>query len=366
VIRLSTARKFTFAGFALLCIAIILCGSGQLQAQDTAVVLLEPQTLSLDQGQISSVVVRIEEAANVYGVQLELSFDAGKIKVLDGDEAQTGVQITPGDFLTLDEGFVAVNEVNNETGQLSYALTLLFPAEPASDSGTLVEFEVEALETGSSDLLLGTLILASPEGAELPVRLPEVPEDDGRNNEPEATTTETAESTLTTEPALVPSPTIESTGAVAPATANPDVRSTRLPTATETPTIAAAGDLSTGAAPIQNPVEETRPAIAPTANVNPTAADPAIVEQATTEIAAAPQVQEKEDSIEVEQSTAPALTVIGKNSNVDEIPAQAVTPPSTTGNSAGVMEGTYVAIGLILLIVALIAIWFLRRLLSKS
>ena len=64
------------------------------------------------------------------------------------------LQILAGDFLALDEGFVAANEANNETGQLSYALTLLAPAEPASGSGTLVEFEVEALETGSIDLLL--------------------------------------------------------------------------------------------------------------------------------------------------------------------------------------------------------------------
>ena len=69
----------------------MLRSTGQLQAQETAVVLLEPQTLSLDQGQISSVVVRIEGAADVYGVQIELSFDAGKIKVLDVDEAKPGV-----------------------------------------------------------------------------------------------------------------------------------------------------------------------------------------------------------------------------------------------------------------------------------
>ena len=46
-------------------------------------------------------------------------------------------------------------------------------AEPASGTGTLVEFEVEALETGSSELLLGSVILASPEGAQLPVQLPD-------------------------------------------------------------------------------------------------------------------------------------------------------------------------------------------------
>ena len=67
---------------------------------------------------------------------------------------------------------MAANVANNDIGQLSYAQTLLFPAEPASGSGTLIEFEVEALETGSSDLLFDTVILASPEGGQLPVQLP--------------------------------------------------------------------------------------------------------------------------------------------------------------------------------------------------
>ena len=87
MLRLPTARPFAIVGFALLTLAIILPSKGQLQAQKTAVVLLEPQTLVLDNGQISSVFVRIEGAADVYGVQIELSFDAGKIKVLDMDEA---------------------------------------------------------------------------------------------------------------------------------------------------------------------------------------------------------------------------------------------------------------------------------------
>ena len=369
--RLPTARKFAFAGFALLCLAIILQSTGQLQAQDSAVVLLEPQTLTLDKGQVDSVVVRIEGAADVYGVQIELSFDAGKIKVLDVDEAKSGVQVLAGDFLALDEGFVVANEVDNESGHLSYALTLLAPAEPASGSGTLVEFKVEALETGSSNLLFGTVILASPEGAQLPVQLPDDPVKDGNDNEPKATATETAQpaaqatedspvtTTPTAENILTPSSPVESTIGVTPTAASSVVENTRLPTTPETATLTASGDSSTITVPVQTPVEEANPTTA-----NPSAIEAANIDQET-EIAAAAQPVENEGSIQVEAVPSPALTVIGQNRNSDEIQAQLATP-APTANSEGIMEGTYIAIGLLLLVVALIALWFLRRLLSKS
>ena len=106
------------------------------------------------------------------------------------------------------------------------------------------------------------------------------------------------------------------------------------------------------------------PAVVTPAIVIPTAADPAAVEQAT-EIAAAPQPVEMEDSTQAEKLPSPALTVIGQNRNLDESQFQSATP-APTANNEGIMEGPYAAIGLILLVVAFIAIWFLRRLLLKA
>jgi hypothetical protein len=369
LIRLSTAHKFAFAGFALLYLAIMLRSTGQLQAQEPAVVLLDPQTLSLNQGQKSSVVVRIEGATNVYGVQIELSFDAGKIKVLDTDGAKPGVQLLSGDFLTLDEGFVAVNEANNETGHLTYAATLLDPAEPASGTGILVEFELEALDTGRIDLLIDTIILASPEGAQLPVQLTQDPKDDNGINEPKAAATATASpaapateallvtATPTVENVLTPSSTAESANGAA--AASPVVENTRPPTSPETATLAASGDLATSTVPVQAPVEEPAPT-----RIKPSSIETPRVDRAT-EIAAVAPPEEKEDSNQAAELPSPALTVIGQNQNLDDFQAQSSTPAPTATNES-IREGPAVAIGLILLIVALIAIWFMRRYLSRS
>ena len=367
------ARKFAFAGFALISLAIMLGSTGQLQAQETAVVLLEPQTLSLGKGQISSIVVRIEGAANVYGVQLELSFDAGKIKVLDTEEIEPGVQVLSGDFLALDEGFTAVNEANNETGELNYAVTLLDPAEPASGSGTLIEFEVEALETASSDLLLGLVILASPEGAQLPVQITYGPGDGGDIIVPTAAATEPLPATVTTtgdsadtatptaENTAAPSAAVESTTAGTPTTAGPDVENTQMPTASETAAVITSGGAVTTAVPVQTPVEEPNPTTVDSGAAGETQADPAA------EIAAVPPV-EGGDAVQVEEMPSPTLVVIGQNRNSDGLQARAATPvpPASSEGKDGIMEGPLIAIGLILLVVALIAIWFLRRFLIDT
>ena len=357
--RLLLARKPRICGFALLLIAILLTSRGQLQAQETAVVWLEPQTLSLSKGQRSSVVVHIESAVNLYGVQIELLFDPEKIKVLDVDEAKAGVQVLSGDFLALEGSFVAANKTNNEAGELTYALTLLAPAEPASGSGTLIEFEVEALETGDSELLLDSVILASPEGERLPVQLLR----DGDKGDPDPTATETTlpttsptkdslpTVTLEAEPTLpAPSPTTDSTAAVPSPTASPVVESSRLPTIAPEPVAAPAEELTTRSAPVQAVVVES----------DPTEVEP------TVEIAAAPQVVEEGDSIQTEETPSRAFTVIGQNSSLDELQTQSATPAAPTANSGGIMEGPFIAIGLFLAVAALIALWFLRRSLSKG
>ena len=368
IIRSSPARKLGFAGFALLCLTILLNGTGQLRAQEGAVVLLEPQTLALDQGQTSSVVVRIEDAANLYGVQLALSFDPEKIKVIDGDTAVPGVQIRAGDFLALDEGFIAANEANNQTGQLTYALSLLYPAEPVAGAGTLVEFEVEALQTGSSDLLLDSVILASPEGAQLPVRLSDIPANDGGIIVPSAAATEpaaasvptTEDSLLTVTPAAgntpAPPPTAQSAASPTRVVASPAAGDMQVPAATVTTALAAVNEPATGTAPGQTAAAETDPAL-----VKPGRAAPAETVPAA-EIAEAPLPLEKDNSIQSEEGPSPALTVIGRSPNLDENQA----PPATAApasNSQDSIERPYLAIGLTLLVVALIALWFLKRLL---
>lgn len=361
LVRLLSQRKPSYYGFALLCLAILLTSKGQAQAQETAEVWLQPQTLSLNQGQKNSVVVRIESAANLYGVQIELFFDAAKIKILDANQAKAGIQIHHGDLLPFDEAFVAANEANNEIGTLTYALTLLAPAEPAAGSGTLIEFEVEALQDGDSELLLDTVILASPDGELLPWDL--------GDDQPTATATSiivptalptivpTSTVTVKDEPILsTVTPTTASpvvvasattavaasiTAAAAPPTASPAAETTPPATAAAETGLAPTSELPTGTIPVQ------------TAEAVP---DPAAVEPAA-EIAAVTQGPEEAGAVQVDERPSPALTVIGQNSSIDELQ----TPAAPDATNEAEIAGSTLAISLLLALVVLIALLYWRR-----
>ena len=369
-------RTFILSGFASLLLTIILSGTGQLRAQETAVVLLELQSMAPGKGQTSSVVVRIEDAVNVYGVQIDLAFDASQIRVLDADENKPGVQILAGDFLTVDEGFEAANEVNNESGRLIYAYSRLAPAEPVSGSGTLLQFEVEALEPGSIDLLLGPVIIASPEGDELPVRVADTTEENGVPFVPAFTATVPGRATdfLLREN--------DGSAADAPASSTPTTEITRQPTTTAQATLVDTATVislaaensvphSEAQATVETPLSSdelatsTLPAPPATNEPEPVATNTGTTEAAGTdapavEIAAVAPAAEQENALPAAEQATPTLIVIGQNVNPEKNRVQAAAPEAIANNE-GTIESMYLAIGLTAISVALIAIWFLWR-----
>jgi hypothetical protein len=112
--------------------------------------------------------VNISGADNVRGVELHLAFDPAVIEVLDGDESLTGIQMIPGDFLDIDQGFVAINQADNLLGKIDYTIVLLGPAQPVSGSGNLITFEIKAIADGSSKIDINESILTSADGNSLP------------------------------------------------------------------------------------------------------------------------------------------------------------------------------------------------------
>jgi hypothetical protein len=138
------------------------------RAQNPAVVRLDPAELSLEPGQTTSVLILIEVAEDVFGLEVRLSFDPSVVRIADANANVPGIQLIPGNFLDPDESFVVADQADNESGELVYALTLLAPAEPASGDGVIVSFDVRALDVGTSQLSL-SVILASVNGLSLPV-----------------------------------------------------------------------------------------------------------------------------------------------------------------------------------------------------
>jgi hypothetical protein len=376
-------RKSLLSGFApLLLTLIILIGTGQLRAQNSTVVLLEPQPLNLNQGETRRMVVRIEDAVDVFGVQIDLTFDPSRIKVLDENETKSGVQILAGDFLPLSGGFEAANEVNNETGLLRYAYSRMAPAEPASGSGTLFEFEVEALESGPVELQFAQAIAAAPTGAEIEIQ---VGTSDGISGT-----------------VFVPNPTAPAAAAAAAtATAAEAELTTAAPTATaqtaenpSQPTVSApsAATSSSGGStsPENNPTAAAQAATAvpdtgaPTANntlapSNDNDSEPAVepgetavvpdsptpASAAAEEIAAVPGASDEENAAPTAEATTPPLIVIGQDQRLEDIQVQTPTP-APAANNEGTIGSISLAVGLIVLSIVLIAAWFLMRIRSGA
>ena len=75
---------------------------------------LEPPSVTLRPGEQGTIAVRVDNTADVYGVEFHLGFDPALVEVVDAMPGQAGTQIAAGDWLQ--GGFAAVNKADNATG----------------------------------------------------------------------------------------------------------------------------------------------------------------------------------------------------------------------------------------------------------
>ncbi len=119
-------------------------------------------------GELLTVTLQLEQVSNLFGVDVQLTFDPSILQVEDADPDTRLVQITPGGFPDLGPpdmklGMVFTNTVDNEMGVLEYAVGLLQDTPPAVGSGTLctITFQAKALGYSALDIILADL--ADPE-----------------------------------------------------------------------------------------------------------------------------------------------------------------------------------------------------------
>ncbi len=132
----------------------------QVGGQTETLVKLETATPTIAVNQTVEVSAWIENVQALYGVELHLTFDAERLLLLDADDAQTGAQARPGDFLSPD--FVARNEGGD--GDLIFVATQLPPQAPVSGDGVLMTVQFRATQPGAAVVALQQALLASPEG----------------------------------------------------------------------------------------------------------------------------------------------------------------------------------------------------------
>ena len=128
---------------AALLVAIVLCVVGHLSTSDVAArpllqggttVRCEPTGVVGQVGDTLTVDLYVEGASDLYGVDLQLTFDTAIADVVDEDAGLTGVQILPLSGF-LEPGFVVRKVADNSVGTVQYANTQLNPTLPANGSG---------------------------------------------------------------------------------------------------------------------------------------------------------------------------------------------------------------------------------------
>ncbi len=151
----------------LLALALLIWAAPAAAQTGAAGLRVDPQSLSLDAGETQTVAIVLQDAAEVYGIDVRASFDPALVEIVDADLARNGVQMTAGVFPQPD--FVALNAADNSTGALRYVVTQVNPTPPASGGGVVVTFQVRGRANGVSPLRIDLVEMANRSGELLPV-----------------------------------------------------------------------------------------------------------------------------------------------------------------------------------------------------
>ncbi|GEM_PF-2096424 len=115
-----------------------------------------------------SVEVIADNVTNFYGMEFQLKYDPTVLAVQDEISDEDGVQVQPGDFLPVKQGFVVANKVDEANGTITLAVTLLNPAPAVTGNGSLARLTFKVLSGQASSLDIETLNLVSAEMQPIP------------------------------------------------------------------------------------------------------------------------------------------------------------------------------------------------------
>lgn len=156
----------TLTGAALL-VYIVLAAPAQAQ-NNSARVHLETETVQVGEGQVEQVNIILENAQDVYGIDLRAEFDPQAIEIADAEPNSDGVQLLKGSFVKPD--FAVRNEADNTKGTLQYVVTEVNPTPPANGSGIVLSFLVRGIKRGASSTFnINFIQIANRRGVKLPI-----------------------------------------------------------------------------------------------------------------------------------------------------------------------------------------------------
>ncbi len=143
-----------------------LLDAGEKAAASQAVIRPDPLLLGLKPVAQDTISIVVENVRNLYALEIHLAFDPHVLEVMDADPAQEGVQIEPAEWW--ENGFVALNRVDNSRGRIDFAATLLNPALPVRGNQIIAVITFRAREAGDSALSIESAILSTREAVAIP------------------------------------------------------------------------------------------------------------------------------------------------------------------------------------------------------
>lgn len=127
-----------------------------------ALLSLQPGSSTIAYLNTTDLALQLDNATNVFGIDVLITFDPAVLAVLDANPTQNGVQIFTG--ICPQPDLVVANIVNNEDGSLSYAVTQLNPT-PVCEGGNVATVKFQCLAANATSLVTFTdSLISSPDG----------------------------------------------------------------------------------------------------------------------------------------------------------------------------------------------------------
>ncbi len=224
-------RKLILGGILALALLITFGLFRSIQAEGTPLLWINPANPVINTGETVTVTIQLDQATDVFGVELEMTYDPAIVQIVDADSGTGGVQILPGTCPAPD--FVIQNTAYNITGTLNYAVTQF--SSPPCNGGNVAQVTFQAIANGTSPFDFTTHLIADTNGMSITHTAQNGLIIVGPTPTPTDTPTETALPTITATPTntLTPTPTGSATATMTPTPTGTDVP----PSATPTPTI---------------------------------------------------------------------------------------------------------------------------------
>jgi len=136
-------------------------------ALNSTSVIVKPAAGTYRVGDTFEVEIWIQDAADLYGADVQLTFDPSNFEVIDANPGTTMVEITPRSDLLYPD-LVVKKEADNSEGKVWYAAAQLNPRPPASGSGSICSFTLKVLSGGQADIDVEYSKLSDKNGIEIP------------------------------------------------------------------------------------------------------------------------------------------------------------------------------------------------------